>query len=381
MSADDGSLHVFLPVNQFWARSLLPGIARFIRAETPFFILNHSRDQLLEMMKTTQPRPAAFMSAIGSADHGLLKLLTERGIPAVNVSGRGLQQGIDSVVHDDWAIGVMAAEHLSQLGERHYFFMGLGDVEFAHKRYEGFRAKLKMLGVTAEVERFDGPTPEIDAWLKALPLPAAVFCAVDARARALALRAERLGIYVPDQLAILGVDNDPFECELTRIPLSSIHLRFEELGYRAAQRVYELYCGQEPLAQPVWLPPSHVEVRHSTDYLAVDDPVVSRAIRFIRQPHLEPISVSTVAVHLGISRRSLEKRFRKATADTVFAEIHTARMERARRLLTHTRLPVDTIAARIGLVDTRRFVRLFKQQFGSTPFVFRRKISLIPEAE
>ena len=177
---------------------------------------------------------------------------------------------------------------------------------------------------------------------------------------------------MPDELAILGVDNDPFECELTRIPLSSIELRFEELGYRAAEWLWALYRAESVRKEPLLLGPSHVEVRLSTDYLAVEDPVVGDALRFIRQPQPGHLTVAAVAAGIGISRRVLEKRFRRATGRTVFTEIHDSRMERARRLVEETNLSLDVISERIGLADTKRFANLFKERFGKTPGGWRR---------
>lgn len=371
-TADDQILHLYLPRNQYWARSMLPGIARFVRAETPWFIINHSMEGIVGELTRREERPAAFLGVLTPSHGPLLDVLESRAIPAVNISSRLPPGRFELACHDDEAIGRMAAEHVCDLGPRQHAYVGVGEGQLSEQRLKGFAEGLKERGVEKPPVVFDGQPSELESWLASLPLPAAVFCATDSRARALALRVQRLGISVPDQLAILGVDNDPFECDLTRIPLSSIELRFEDLGYRAAERVWALYRGEPMRKSPLLLPPSHVEVRLSTDHLAVEDPAVREALRFIRQPHTGPLTVAAVADGIGISRRVLEKRFRKVTGRTVFEEIHNYRMERSLRLVEETNLPVETVSERIGLADTRRFVKLFKERYGMTPFAWRR---------
>jgi LacI family transcriptional regulator len=370
---DDGILHLYLPRNQYWARSMLPGVARFVRTETPLAMINHSEEGLLAELTKPAQRPAGFLGLALIRDKALLKMLRGRQIPSVNISSQNPPRGMNSVIHDDHAIGQMAGMHLGQLGKRSFGYVGTVAGRLSTERLAGFREGLRQTEVAGRISVFDGQPEDLERWVEGLPLPAAVFCANDGRARAVAQRVERLGIKVPDEMAILGVDNDPFECDLTRIPLSSIELRFEELGYRAAQRVWALYCGEPLSKEPLLLEPSHVEVRLSTDYLAVEDPVVRNALRFIRQPQPGQLTVAAVAAGIGVSRRVLEKHFRQATGRTVHGEIHDFRMERALRLVEETNLPVVAISERIGLADTKRFVKLFKERYGKTPFVWRRR--------
>ena len=336
-------------------------------------MVNHSNEGLLPELRGATRRPAGFLGLISRRDGELLRLLWQRQIPAVNLSSRNPPDQIDSAIHDDQAIGRMAAEHLARMGERSYGFVGLGENSLSANRLSGFRDGLSGAGVRSQVSVFGSDTEDLESWIAGLSLPAALFCANDARARAVAQRVERLGVEVPDELAILGVDNDPVECQLTRIPLSSIGLRFEELGYHAAERLWALYCGEPVRGEPLLFNPSHVEVRLSTDSLAVADAVVGDALRLIRQPQPGHLTVADVAAGIGVSRRVLEKRFRRTTGRTVFTEIHACRMERARRLVEETHLSLDAISERIGLSDTKRFAKLFKEYFGKTPLRWRQE--------
>jgi LacI family transcriptional regulator len=334
-------------------------------------VINHGEGTVVEALRRARPAPAAFLGYAG-AEGELSDWLRDWGGPAVNIGGRHRPPGMVSVVHDDEAIGRMAAEHLLEARERRYAFLGMGRDRISEGRFHGFREHLLEAGLP-EPDRSNSQGEELDDWIRALPRPAALFCGDDLRARAAAQRAERFGIQVPGEFSILGVDNDPFECEMTRIPLSSIQLRFEELGRRAAETAWELYRGNGPGQEEIRVLPSHVEVRLSTDYLAVEDGVVRVAMRTLRQWKEGGWTVAELAETVGVSRRVLEKRFRKAAGRTVFDEIHRERMERARHLVEETNLPVEHISERIGLADHRRFVRLFKERYGATPFAYRRQ--------
>lgn len=372
-ASDDGILHLSLPVDQHWSRSLLPGIARFIRSETPLSLLNHGSAGLVPALENGSTVPAGFLGALYDPDHPVIAILQRRRIAAVNISSRCRPEGVASVLHDDYAIGRMAAEHLARFGERSFLYLGLGKDHLSQDRLAGFQNYIRENVSSQRVKVIIAQREHLDRELARVKLPAAAFCAVDGRSRAMAQRAERLGIKIPEQFAIVGVDNDLFECEMTRTPLSSIELRFEELGYRAAEQFWKIYRGAPIPDEPVRITPSHVEVRLSTDFRAIEDEVVRAAMRLIEQPTDEKLSVADVATAVGFSRRALEKRFRKSTGKTIFSEINRVRMERARGLVEDTNLSTEAIAERIGLADSRRFVRLFKERFGKTPFAYRRR--------
>lgn len=160
-----------------------------------------------------------------------------------------------------------------------------------------------------------------------------------------------------------------------------VELNFEDLGFHAAKRLLKIIHGSKASLPHLKIPPSHVEKRLSTDFLAVEDTIAREALCFIHQPLSGPVSVAVVASEIGVSRRVLEKHFLRATGKTVFTEIHSARMERARRLVGETSLPVEIIASRIGLNDQRHFIRLFKKEHGKTPFAWCRRKCLTEARE
>ncbi|MCC5839879.1 MAG: substrate-binding domain-containing protein [Opitutales bacterium] len=365
-------IYLSLHRKQHWAHTVLPGIAQHIRNHTNFYMVYYPPEEVLEILTEDSERPAGFIGHLYTSEMEMTRLLRERSIPAVNLAGLDPPEGVTTVTHDNVAIGRMGGDHLRRLGRRHFYFFGLGDHLLSHQRLAGFSASLAEVGCEVSEAVFLGSRVNFPDWLSSLKLPAAIFCASDSPARKICDAAARLGMSVPSDLAVLGVDNDPFECELTRIPLSSIALRSEELGRQAALRLDNMMRGVDMAPQTQVIPPSHIEIRLSTDYLAVEDDLIRRAIQHIRMPREDPLSVGELANELHVSRRVLEKRFRAARGHTAFDEIHIHRMERARGLVEETNLTVGQVSERIGLADTKRFISLFRERFGRTPHAYRR---------
>lgn len=266
----------------------------------------------------------------------------------------------------------MAAEHLLELGPRHYAFVDVGDVPLSRDRLAGFQERLAAALPGARVAcRFDTGRGLRD-WLARLPKPTAVFCANDHRGREVADAAVQLSLRIPRDVAVLGVDNDPFDCEIVPVALSSVVVPFAEIGARAAECLLALLRGEPPPAAPILIPPERVEVRVSTDPFATDDELVAEAVRWLRQPDRSVLNVGELADRLGVSRRKLELRFKAAGLGTIHGVMHDVRMNRAAVLLRQTRRSVAEISRAIGLADHQRFAALFRQRFGAPPGRWRR---------
>ena len=215
---------------------------------------------------------------------------------------------------------------------------------------------------------------EIERWLLELPRPCAVFVSNDISARTVTNASALLGIRVPEELSILSVDNDEFECLFTSPTLSSIEIPGIQIGRLAARTLQELMEGTNARVSGSQLPPTHVIERQSTDLVATDDPAVRNAVAFIRAHYQEQLSVDQIAETAGCSRRTLERRFRNALDRTVHDELTRQRLKRSRRLLRETDLSVEAISERTGFTDQRRLNLVFKQNFGATPLEFRRSL-------
>jgi LacI family transcriptional regulator len=176
---------------------------------------------------------------------------------------------------------------------------------------------------------------------------------------------------VPDDVAVLGVDNDDVFCELSNPPLSSIALNAETAGYRAAELLDAMMRGRTQ--KPAHIPAEVLGVvtRISTDFIAVGDPDIAAALQFIRRERGNHISVDDVAESSPLSRRTLEKRFRSATGRTILEDIRLVRLERAKQLLVETSHSISKVAALSGFGSSGYFIQFFQRQVGKTPRKYR----------
>ncbi|MCX7935340.1 MAG: substrate-binding domain-containing protein, partial [Planctomycetota bacterium] len=214
---------------------------------------------------------------------------------------------------------------------------------------------------------------ELLDWLRALGRPAGILAANDVRARKLLDICQSAGIKVPEDVAIVGVDNDPLICLTARPTLSSIALPFERIGYEAAELLDRMMHGEALPEKPIVFPPLGVMARDSTDIVAIEDLVVSRALYFLRQHADKDISMDDVANALGVNRRTLERRFAKQVGRSLHQELTRLRIEISRRLLSETDLPMPDVARRSGLTSATQLSVIFRRETGWTPREYRRR--------
>jgi LacI family transcriptional regulator len=181
-----------------------------------------------------------------------------------------------------------------------------------------------------------------------------------------------LNILVPEEIAVLGAVDDPAICNLFTPPLSCADLPAERIGYEAAAMLDRCMAGEKPPKQTLWLPATHVAERQSTDLVAIDDPDVARAVRFIREHACRGIGVRQVVDHTGPSRRMLELKFQQYLGRTPKEEILKIQLGRAQLLLGHSEMSIETIARKCGFPSFRHFAGLFRRELGVTPRAFRR---------
>lgn len=368
----DGLMHAILPA-EHWTRMMLPGMARVLRTYTEYGLINHTTGGFTKWLDRKEALPLGVVGLFYQHSSKLLAHLLDRPFPVVNVSSADPPPGLPSVFVDNRAVGRMAADHLLKLEGRTFAFLNVGPGRLSQLRFEGYRERIEEVLPGTGVIRLGGLVPEFTPKLRELPKPAALFCATDNRARAAANVAAELGLKIPEDLAILGVDNDPYECETTRVPLSSVSVPFEKIGEKAMETLLRMLQGIEPASWVTEIAPTHVEARLSSDPLVFEDEMVNRAVRRLRQSGPTPLNVEGLAHELGLSRRSLELRFRKAGAGTVHALIHRIRMDRAAELLRDSRLTLAEVSKQTGIQNYSRFGQLFQERFGMSPGEFRKR--------
>jgi len=211
----------------------------------------------------------------------------------------------------------------------------------------------------------------LDEWIGTWRQPIAISVFSDMTCRYLAYACARNGIRVPEDAALIGVGNEPSICEGPAPGLTSIDLDYQQVGRTAVSLLEGLMEGSPPPAEPVIVPPAGLVLRLSTDIYAVDDLLVSQAMRFIAEHTHEAITVGDVVAHLPTSRRSLERRFRRRMGRTVAAEIMRLRLERAKRLLGQTDQAIKIMASECGFSSAREMWRAFRKQEGISPAEYR----------
>lgn len=363
---------------------LLSGIARYLTVDSPwaFEFAHPSAEALRQLARNPPDGVIAYLW-----ERELTAMVSAIGCPVVNYSGAIADSGMPQVRCDSEAAGRMAAEYFLDRGFAHFAFVGDGRTAYSEERQRGFAQRLQRQGLTAAVLQFSRsayPTviessardhSRLDPWLAGLPRPLALFAANDAVGWEIAERAARGGLRVPEDIAVLGMDNTAL-CLLARPPLSSIENPVERVGYEAAAMLGRLMRGERGALQ-VQVPPSGVVTRHSTDILAVSDPNLAKALRFVAQRYADDISVTDMARAAGLSRRTLEKRFSAVFGRTPAEEIRRVRVERARAMLIGTGQPIDDVAERCGFSGRRWMSAVFLQTLRVTPARYRREHGLV----
>lgn len=328
--------------------------------------------------KTVVPRTVDGMVAMVH-DPRTIDTFRRAGVPVVNVA-RTIDEEvlararIPSVLPDDAAIGRLAYEYFRDRGFQNFAFCG-------HPTAGWSRLRERALAESAEAagHRFSRVDVADDVpidWVRALPLPVGILAGNDRYAWHAVDACRSLNLRVPEDVAILGVDNDVLLADLVRPTLSSIRPAAFGVGFEAGKMLTELLGGAESRLQPTLVAPEGVETRHSTDVLVLEDDAVADAVRFIRERAGEAISVEDVLDASATGRRTLERRFKAALGRSLHDEIRRVRMDRACQLLRDTSLDMPTVAERCGYVSQARLSTVFRQVMGKTPTEFRRAARL-----
>ena len=280
-------------------------------------------------------------------------------------------------------IGYMAAEHFLDKGFREFGFCGFDDMFWSRERRHFFAARLQASGYTPRVYQqarhksqraWENEKAYLVDWIKGLPKPVGILACNDDRGQHVTEACKIADLRVPDDVAILGVDNDVLVCDLSDPPLSSIALNTEEAGYAAAKLLADLMGGEPMNGQRVVVEPTHIVERQSTNVLAVEDAEVAQAIRFIRANVDRPVKVNDVAQAVAISRRMLERRFRRILQRSVNEEIKQVKIKRCVQLLFETDLSISEIATTMGFSSMDHISRYFRTAIGMSLSAYRRKL-------
>ncbi len=368
-------------------RRILKGISRYIMINPAWHLrlaCGDSKNLLPVLAKAGID--GAFISV---QSERLNNNLLEMKLPCIALQCLNIPKGIPYLTADSFNAGRIVAEHFLERGFRNFAYYSLSNVIWSQQRMEGFRGRLKEAGYSTSIynvnakgnsakdwqigrtwiKGFDGPLN----WLKSLRKPVALMTCDDGVGYDLIEAAGEAGIRIPEDVAIVGMDNDEALCNTIKPPLSSIDANSEQAGFEAAELLNAMIIGKVPIASRAILARAvSVVVRQSSDILAINDPSVAAAVHFIRTRFNSLIQVTDVVEAAALSRRALEKKFRQILNRSILDEIMRVRIEHICDLLLKSSMSIDQIAASSTFVSTSHLIRAFKKNIGMPPRTFRK---------
>ncbi|MCC9601975.1 XylR family transcriptional regulator [Stieleria sp. JC731] len=367
-----------------YGRGVLEGISRYRIEKQPWSVQ-------LDLRELMAGPPAWLNSWDGDGiitrelSPAMLEFIQDTGVPTINLGDIQNETSLPSVMNDHDAIGRLAATHLADKGLEHFAFAGFDDHLWSQLRLDGFRACLTERKVAssdsihlhmsewanASKHGWQDQQEQIVEWVRKLPRPIGIFACNDFRGQHILEACQTAKVSVPDEIAVLGVDNDHVLCDFCDPPLSSIIPAAERIGYQAALMLDQLMRGEQPSELHLRIPPLGIAERLSTDVLAIDDEDVAAAIQMIRFRACEGLTVSDILKEVPIARSSLERRFRQYLGRSPQAEIRRVQIKRACQLLRDTELSLVKISRLTGFKHAEYFSVVFKREVKQTPGRYR----------
>ncbi|MFH1195029.1 MAG: DNA-binding transcriptional regulator [bacterium] len=361
---------LLVETSRAFGRQLIMGIARFSRLNGPWSFYKEPIDLKSSIPHLTSWKPDGIIMRDTLIPKELLKLKIPT-ILAIHCSK--YPRDLAVIKTDSNAIAKMASEHLLSKGLQNFAFCGFKNFDWSNERGCYFDYFIKEAGCKIynyiqpkSVKKIDWKNEQqhVSNWIKTLPKPIGIFACNDDRGQHILEVCKMINIKVPDDVAVIGVDNDPMICEIGDPPLTSIALNVESAGYNSAQLLSELMSGEKMTGQQILVSPTNIIQRQSSDILAVDDADVSAALRFIRANARNKILVKDIVKATRIGRRTLEQRFGKTIHSSIYNEIRRVRVEMISQMLIETDMPVSQITSLFNFTDVEHISRYFKKEKG-----------------
>ncbi len=357
----------------------LQGIKEYVRTHTNWSLIVNTEATNISFKSLQNWKGEGAIGVILSQDD--LKQARRLRMPLVSMSIAPPQAGIHYVRADHWKIGLYAGEHLRSCGFEHFAFYGIIDTPYAEERLRGFSEVIAphvcevLMSDTNLQDKFIlcDVSDELRNWLRRMPKPLGLFAANDARARIVADTCMELGFKVPDEVAIVGVDNNEVMCRFASPTLTSIPCNRTQIGYKAAEVLDALMNGMDIPIDTV-VQPGEIVCGESTDIGIFSNPHVTRAYRFVREHIHEAFGAEELARYLGITRRRLEQCVKAATHQTPYEFICALKVEHARQMLGNKNTSIHQIAKSCGLRDSGHLRKIFVKFTDQTPSAYRKQL-------
>ncbi len=372
---------VAIVMTEVFLRRLTPALIPFVRRQHDFRILSIRRP--VEELKAllTELNPSALITEwLPDVTEELLEL----DIPTVIAATDDQYPGVTSIDVDDWQVGAEAARAFARAGYQSFACLG-NATPYSDQRIEGFRNELgdsvkvsihqeEAFNEARYSEDFALPCETLHTWLESLPKPVGIFAVHDPLGRFLCGVSREMGLRIPEEVAVIGANNDDLVCGLSYPMLSSVSIPWDTIGEAVGEAVRSLIAGDAPPSEPILVPAGGVVLRHSANHLAVEDPTLRRAMTYFSEHIQEPITIEILCNDLRVARRGLEQKFREYFHCTPWEMLCKLRVTRAKQLLTETNHPISIISELSGFNDPERMAVVFKRVEGMPPSAFRKRI-------
>ncbi len=372
---------LLVETSKTFGRGVLQGITRYVRAHRPWSIFVDERgldDPTPDWLKDWRGDGAITRST----NREVVRAARRKRIAVVHL-GEQIETDLPMVYAADPPIARLAAEHLLERRVEHFGFAGIAGKYWSDQRRAAFVEWLAEAGYGCSVFELEGrqakgigrqdQDDQLADWLRALPKPCGILACYDVMGLRVLDVCRQIGVEVPEQVAVIGVDNDTLLCNLADPPLSSVAHDLDRIGYEAAVTLDQLMDGRPPETSRCLVDPAGVVARQSTDLRAIQDDHVARAINFIRRHACDGIQVDDIARHVHLSRVTLTRRFEKLIGRSPKAEILRFQIERCRQLLVETDFTQGKIARLIGFRHPEYMNVAFKRETGQTPGEYRQQ--------
>ena len=358
-------------------RQIVRGIIRFCQTSAAWRLVEHQGMPLALSPRLVELDYDGLITTLNSASD--LHNVKAGRSPVVAVSQGLWAPNISVVCSNDTLIGEVGARYFLDKGFHNFGYYGASRYQWAALRKKGFCDTLKRAGFTVATQQashnvnIDKAMPRLRRWLSELPRPLALMASDDMPARHILAACRELGLQVPEQVAVLGVDDDDILCEMAAPPLSSIMQDCDRIGYEAAALLDQMMKRKQQSYRVIEIPPVRIIERKSTDITVIKDADVVNVLRLIRERPNDSPSIKSLMREIPMSRRTLERRFKAALGRSPADEIRRCRLERAKLLLRNSTLKISRVANQSGFCDARTMAVVFRREMKTSPSAYRRQ--------
>jgi LacI family transcriptional regulator len=364
-----------------YTRDLLSGVSRYMQAHRPW-----STFLELRALESSHPPWLDHWDGDGilSRTHSprMAEAIASTGVPSVELRSTNYRKGIPFVGMDNALIGETVAEHFLNRGYQQFAAYTLDTETYFEERVQNFVTRIEASGTKCQILPAQGEASpddwekhqqELIEWLESLIKPIAIFATNDQLAVRLLDACRRADISVPEDIAVVGCENEVTLCEFATPTLTSVRFDGETVGFRAARLLDQLMSGVPSDTTTILIPPRGIKVRSSSDEFVIEDPIVLRAVRLIRSQAFSGLTVAGLCQTVGVSRSTLERRMKATLKRSPKEELQRVRFHEVNRLLRNTNFTIDMISEMTGFSYANYLQTAYRERYGKTPGAFRKQ--------